>query len=440
MSCTGSELLGPDGKCIPLSAVSNFKQPMVLQSKSGLGWTVSECPFQWKTDFLNQCYPASTAQPPAGEYLHTEYPNVTANSTPCGKNIITMTGKTYPELRYSIEQGGSNVCMAWTDPKSCTDPACDTNATCVAGVCVCPGTSGTAPNVVHCSGHGTCDPAGTGKCTCDPGWSDVDCGTATECPVGPKGKPCSGQGVCNKPVCVCNPGWSTANCSVGTCPGTTPCNSAKSQGVCNNTTGQCTCASGWSGSDCGTKTCPGSGTPVTACTGTNGVCSDGPDYTCLCKSGWTGADCATATCPGIPACNTPYGKCNTATGVCTCLQGYTGDACEVAPGGECGNPPCNNNGTCKDKTCTCYAGWQGPQCATPAVAPTTCPGTPPCSNNGVCNTATGVCACSPGWASGDCGTAVPHGGGSSKTVGIVVLVVLGIAALAWVAYVMLKKK
>lgn len=90
------------------------------------------------------------------------------------------------------------------------------------------------------------------------------------------------------------------------------------------------------------------------CTG-NGVC--GSRGRCACNEGYRGADCSLRICPyGLAWADHAYGKdaahmmaecssrgaCNTETGTCTCMEGFTGPACERM---TCsGN--CNNAGKC----------------------------------------------------------------------------------------------
>lgn len=81
--------------------------------------------------------------------------------------------------------------------------------------------------------------------------------------------------------------------------------------------------------------------PPAQCPVTASACKDaGPDY-CpasvrvpeMCKSGYYGAHCAP--CPGAPSnvCSS-HGSCNQGiggSGMCTCLNGYTGPACGTPP-------------------------------------------------------------------------------------------------------------
>lgn len=87
----------------------------------------------------------------------------------------------------------------------------------------------------------------------------------------------------------------------------------------------------------------------------NGVCSE--RARCICNEGYSGADCSLRVCPyGTAWSDFAYGKdaahwskecsnrgqCNTDTGLCACMDGFTGPACERM---TCsGN--CNNAGKC----------------------------------------------------------------------------------------------
>jgi hypothetical protein len=112
--------------------------------------------------------------------------------------------------------------------------------------------------------------------------------------------------------------------------------------------------------DCGYATvtitnCPGE----IACSG-HGICSGYPTYRCQCSNGWTGADCSEMTCPygrswfSLPAAQdtahlakaecSDMGTCDRNYGVCNCMAGYEGAACERL---KCpGDPPCHGHGQC----------------------------------------------------------------------------------------------
>jgi hypothetical protein len=61
---------------------------------------------------------------------------------------------------------------------------------------------------------------------------------------------------------------------------------------------------------------------------------------------------------------------------CSCLEGYTGQFCELEMD-ECGSNPCRNNGTCKDLfndfLCSCIENFDGKQCEEYTFVPTPAP-------------------------------------------------------------------
>jgi len=143
------------------------------------------------------------------------------------------------------------------------------------------------------------------------------------------------------------------------------------RGLCDTDTGICECsdeayessngygAAGIRG-DCGKNidsitACPGE----TPCSG-HGICSGTPTFRCSCSGGWTGADCTLMLCPegtdwfAMPsAAETGHlttaecsnqGICDRTTGMCGCMEGFTGGACQyrMCPG----SPECTGQGMC----------------------------------------------------------------------------------------------
>lgn len=101
--------------------------------------------------------------------------------------------------------------------------------------------------------------------------------------------------------------------------------------------------------------CPGE----IACSG-HGVCAGYPTYRCECSNGWTGSDCSEMTCPygrswySLPTANdvghlgktecSDMGVCDRTYGVCNCMEGFEGAACERL---KCpGDPECSDHGKC----------------------------------------------------------------------------------------------
>ena len=54
-----------------------------------------------------------------------------------------------------------------------------------------------------------------------------------------------------------------------------------------------------------------------------------------------------------------FGSCD--NGTCVCTDGYSGDACDVAPD-PCDGVQCGDHGECIEGTCQCEAGWEGALC------------------------------------------------------------------------------
>ncbi|HUU01984.1 MAG TPA: clostripain-related cysteine peptidase [Myxococcota bacterium] len=189
--------------------------------------------------------------------------------------------------------------------------------------------------------------------------------------------------------------------------------------------------------------------PLAACGGGDGdkcagvTCADhgscNPDTgACACDTGYTGADCTTCasgyqdndgngSC--MPDCTTgggncgAHGSCDDSSGValCTCDQGYSGDACDACAAGFQDNDGdgscqadcvtsgiiCGAHAQCDDSggtaVCGCETGYQDndadgdcqPNCATSGLD---------CGDHGSCVDASGtaLCVCSLGWAGDDC--------------------------------------
>eukprot|EP00164_Ancoracysta_twista_P009485 GFYU01014049.1.p1 GENE.GFYU01014049.1~~GFYU01014049.1.p1 ORF type:complete len:779 (-),score=186.60 GFYU01014049.1:160-2331(-) len=93
-----------------------------------------------------------------------------------------------------------------------------------------------------------------------------------------------------------------------------------------------------------------------------------------------------------------HGSCNHTSGVCECLQGFTGANCSalVCPG------DCSGHGLCDSVTgdCHCGDGWHGPDCGTEDDQPVPCPDN--CSGFGTCDPTSGVCACMKGHHGDNC--------------------------------------
>lgn len=150
------------------------------------------------------------------------------------------------------------------------------------------------------------------------------------------------------------------------------------RGMCDRSSGACNCFTGFTSSsgsnmlglnpDCGAI--DSSVAPVQQCAGDqlpcsgHGVCSGSPTYRCTCDSSWTGADCSRRTCPHgkswfhLPVAEqndahwarsecSSAGTCSRTSGRCSCLPGFTGEACQrlECPHGE-GGRQCSGHGEC----------------------------------------------------------------------------------------------
>jgi len=142
------------------------------------------------------------------------------------------------------------------------------------------------------------------------------------------------------------------------------------RGLCDQSTGVCTCSTNYDTSDgylnkgtrgdCGRptttiQTCPG----ATVCSG-HGSCAGNPTFKCTCYNGFTGADCSLRVCPkdvswfALPSADnvahiaeqvecSNAGICDKSSGKCTCLTGYSGQACQIL---DCVDRTCSGHGTC----------------------------------------------------------------------------------------------
>jgi len=93
-----------------------------------------------------------------------------------------------------------------------------------------------------------------------------------------------------------------------------------------------------------------------------------------------------------------HGRCHSASGVCLCLQGYSGEDCShVGKGSECvfncsGHGVCGGSG---DGGCACEDGWEGVGCERSVCQ---------CSGHGAClHPGETVCFCEDGWGGETCG-------------------------------------
>lgn len=139
-----------------------------------------------------------------------------------------------------------------------------------------------------CSGHGTCVADST--CQCEEGFSGPDC-SIEACPAS-----CSGKGECVDGACCCDTWWTGADCATPTC--TDSCN--------------------------GHGTCSAPDTCACHADETNGFWTG--EYCNSCQEGYSGASCTFKNCPSD--CS-GKGTCDGTTGTCTCVDNWSGEACNV---------------------------------------------------------------------------------------------------------------
>nr|XP_022312538.1 multiple epidermal growth factor-like domains protein 10 isoform X2 [Crassostrea virginica] len=228
---------------------------------------------------------------------------------------------------------------------------------------------------------------------CEAGYKGAVC--ATECPDEWYGFDCKQQCSghcrdnvpCNKVTGQCDKGcahgWYGQHCEqrcVGHCINNASC--IQANGTCDGG-----CAPGWIGSFCEKEcsngaygygcvnNCSGHCMGDSPCNKQTGHCDRGcdPGYTnasCSkeCSSGTYGKNC-TKKCSEYCLHNK---SCNHIDGACTdgCQDGYKGNICNISCesgryGKNCSHTCSKNCKTCKhtDGTCSCYAGWSGPNCS-----------------------------------------------------------------------------
>ncbi|XP_078330673.1 uncharacterized protein LOC144624647 [Crassostrea virginica] len=213
-----------------------------------------------------------------------------------------------------------------------------------------------------------------------------------QCPTNCKDKVCHIQ----KGTCFgCKPGWTNTTCN-SKCPKgwygvdcKQQCSGhCRDNTTCNHVTGNCDmgCAAGWRGGDCkkecedGTygydcvHNCSSNCLNDSPCKKQTGQCTEG------CKPGFTNALCNENCLPGYfgnkceQSCSGHCWKeivCDHIDGTCRdgCEAGYTDKLCNTSCsegyyGYKCLSICSPNCRTCKhtDGTCSCFAGWRGPNC------------------------------------------------------------------------------
>jgi hypothetical protein len=278
------------------------------------------------------------------------------------------------------------------------------------------------------------------SCVCADGFTGKACGKDTRCPKKDTNttSPCSGHGKCSNFACTCAPGYGGDLCEYRACP-----LDCSGNGVCNKATGVCRCDVKFRGPNC--SAVPTCEKPC----GGNGVCVRDDDVDvenmavpprvdgkCQCQASYSGPQCDVRACAKgtvdmeadpLPCSGPTRGSCDNSTGVCTCLPGFGGSACDQEcpvgkirkagiEGGHVTNATCAGRGQCVtspagNAACLCESGRKGRACEEELP----CPGsaTTPCSGHGRCYAS--LCFCRPGWKGEDCATqtacpkAVPAG-------------------------------
>lgn len=157
----------------------------------------------------------------------------------------------------------------------------------------------------NCSGHGQCP---SGSCTCDQGWTGVDCSIApAKAPVVETGFGLSGD------FAIVSP--SGEGCP-DTCNGRGDCHMHATHDGASKLVGKCVCRGHWQGPTCNRRTC------LNGCSG-QGTCHNG---TCACLDGFEGAACEICKCQhdchGNGECAQVNGMCG-----CRCAADFTGPFC-----------------------------------------------------------------------------------------------------------------
>lgn len=183
----------------------------------------------------------------------------------------------------------------------------------------------------------------TFECTCFTGFSGNQC----------ERSPCDvvAQGQTNGTVSLCRNGGS---CAFNVNP------SLKTW------TTFCTCPNGYTGEHCQDDICQSSHHQCQ-----HGNCINKPDnpsgYECACHNHYHGVHCTESACLSNPCFNGAECSFNTdGTAKCTCLKGYSGDACQYD---SCHGIACNDAGRCvidandiSKHSCDCDKGFTGDEC------------------------------------------------------------------------------
>ncbi|XP_006529280.1 protein crumbs homolog 1 isoform X1 [Mus musculus] len=252
-----------------------------------------------------------------------------------------------------------------------------------------------------CQGIATCvkiPGEGNFLCQCPPGYSGLNCETATNsC----GGNLCQHGGTCRKdpehPVCICPPGYAGRFCETdhNECA-SSPChNGAMCQDGINGYS--CFCVPGYQGRHCDLEVDECVSDPCK----NEAVClNEIGRYTCVCPQEFSGVNCELEIdeCRSQPCLH--GATCQDAPGgySCDCAPGFLGEHCELSVN-ECESQPCLHGGLCVDGRnsyhCDCTgSGFTGMHCE--SLIPLCW--SKPCHNDATCEDTVDsyICHCRPG--------------------------------------------
>lgn len=229
-------------------------------------------------------------------------------------------------------------------------------------------------------------------CTCDEGYTGINCQT----PIPPPGCPTidcvEGQGyIDDNCECTCFGGYTGESCGSRLCE-SKDCGSGTMDINCECDCGDVTCHNGgYTNPDDCSCICPpdysGINCEIKAPLVCTGLCIGGEhddNCACVCKPNYYGDDCS---CVGKTCAN--GGTFNTETCKCDCTYGYGGESCNIENVSEiCSSTNCTN-GQLRSNPCRCECGtnYGGDDCS---CLIKNC-------NNGTQNMNTCNCECNPGW-------------------------------------------